>query len=254
MTNKSDVSTFRLMCPQKSWKNLKNISSLALESTRDYYKSMNDTKPAEVLKKGIIELGFTASKEQINAFIIYLSELKRWNKAYNLTGLKKDEDIIIKHFLDSLLYLKAIPNGEIRIADIGSGAGFPGVPVKILRPEIEMFLIEPSRKKSAFLNHIIRQLKLEKIEVIEKRIEETKVNHELSFPVDIAVTRALFSIKDFLKKASHIVRQDGILILNKGPKVNEELKLLKNRKYEVITIKLPLSDIKRHIVIVNLSL
>jgi 16S rRNA (guanine527-N7)-methyltransferase len=212
---------------------------------------MNNKKPDELLRDGIIELGFTPSKKQLNAFMTYLSELKKWNKAYNLTGLQKDEDIIIKHFLDSLLYLKAIPNGEIRIADIGSGAGFPGVPIKILRPEIEMFLIEPSRKKSAFLNHIIRQLKLKRIEVIEKRIEEIKVGRELPFSVDAAVTRALFSIKDFIKKATSIVREGGILILNKGPKVQEELKVLKNREYEVITIKLPLSDIKRHIVTIS---
>jgi 16S rRNA (guanine527-N7)-methyltransferase len=215
---------------------------------------MHDKKPDELLKHGIIELGFTPSKEQINAFIIYLSELKRWNKAYNLTGLKKDEDIIIKHFLDSLLYLKAIPDGEIRIADIGSGAGFPGVPIKILRPEIEMFLIEPSRKKSAFLNHIIRQLRLKRIEVIEKRIEEIKVGRELPFSVDAAVTRALFSIGDFIKEAKSIVREGGVLILNKGPKVQEEIKVLKDIKYEILTLRLPMSDIKRHIVIVNLSL
>ena len=215
---------------------------------------MNNKKPDELLKDGIIELGFTPSKEQINAFMTYLFELKKWNKAYNLTGLRKDEDIIIKHFLDSLLYLKAIPDGEIRIADIGSGAGFPGVPIKILRPEIEMFLIEPSRKKSAFLNHIIRQLKLKRIEVIEKRIEEIKVGRELPFSVDAAVTRALFSIGDFIKEAKPIVREGGVLILNKGPKVQEEIKVLKDIKYEILTFGLPMSDIKRHIVIVNLSL
>jgi 16S rRNA (guanine527-N7)-methyltransferase len=215
---------------------------------------MYNKKPDELLKTGILELGFTISKEQLNAFITYLSELKRWNKAYNLTGLKKDEDIIIKHFLDSLLYLKAIPDGKIKIADVGSGAGFPGIPIKIIRPEIEMFLIEPSRKKSAFLRHIIRQLGLENISVIEKSIEEIKLNHELSFQVDIALTRALFSIRDFIKKATPIVKESGKLILNKGPKVQEELKLLKNIKYEIVTLELPMSDIKRHIVIVNLIL
>jgi len=216
---------------------------------------MNDTKTAEVLKKGIIELGLTPSKEQINAFMTYLSELKKWNKAYNLTGLKKDEDIIIKHFLDSLLYLKAIPvgidsyrDGEIRFADVGSGAGFPGIPIKIMRQEINMYLIEPSRKKSAFLRHMIRRLELKQIEVIEKRIEEIKVNKELPLLVDVVVTRALFSIKDFLKKASHIVRQGGIFILNKGPKVEEELKMLQNVKHKVLPINLPFSDIKRYLI------
>jgi 16S rRNA (guanine527-N7)-methyltransferase len=212
---------------------------------------MHDKKPDEILRDGIIELGFTASKEQINAFMTYLSELKKWNKAYNLTSLEKDEDIIIKHFLDSLLYLKAIPEGEIRIADVGSGAGFPGVPIKIIRPETEMFLIEPSRKKSAFLRHVIRQLKLKGIEVIEKRIEETRVSHELPFAVDVAVTRALFSIRDFIKKAKPIVREGGILILNKGPKVQEELKVLKDMKYEILTLGLPMSYIKRHIVTIS---
>ncbi len=214
---------------------------------------MNDTKPAEVLKKGIIELGLTPSKEQINAFMIYLSELKRWNKAYNLTALRKDEDIIIKHFFDSLLYLKTIPEGEIRVADVGSGAGFPGIPLKIIRPEIDMYLIEPSRKKSAFLRHIIRRLELKQIEVIEKRIEEIKVNQELAQPVDVALTRALFSIKDFLKKASSVVKKGGILILNKGPKVEEELKKLQNVEYKVLPVNLPFSDIKRYIVTVRVE-
>lgn len=214
---------------------------------------MHDKKPDELLRDGIIELGLTPSKEQINAFMAYLSELKKWNKAYNLTALKKDEDIIIKHFLDSLLYLKAIPNGEIRIADVGSGAGFPGIPIKIIMPEIEMFLIEPSRKKSAFLNHIIRQLKLERIEVIEKRIEEIKVGRELPFSVDAAVTRALFSIGDFIKKAKPIVREGGILILNKGPKVREEIRTIKDLNYEILHLSLPLSDVKRNIVVIRVE-
>lgn len=213
---------------------------------------MNDRTPDELLKDGIIELGFTASKEQINAFMIYLSELKRWNKAYNLTSLKEDEDIVIKHFLDSLLYLKVMPKGEITVVDVGSGAGFPGIPIKIIRPEIEIFLIEPSRKKSAFLRHVTRKLALKSIGVVEKRIEEIKVDQELPQPVDAAVTRALFSIKDFLKKASRIVKQGGILILNKGPKVKGEVNLLKGINYEILTLSLPLSDIKRNIVVVSL--
>jgi 16S rRNA (guanine527-N7)-methyltransferase len=206
----------------------------------------------ELLKEGLSELGLIPAEEQINAFMIYLSELKRWNKAYNLTGIKKDEDIVIKHFLDSLLYLKAMPTGVLRVADVGSGAGFPGIPIKIVQPEIYVYLIEPTGKKCLFLRNIIRQLDLKKTEVIEKRIQEVKADKELASPVDIAVTRALFDIKEFIKRSSHVVKKSGIIILNKGPKVKEELNMLKDVKHEILTIKLPLSDIERYIVRVNL--
>jgi len=221
---------------------------------------MTNKKPNNLLKDGLIELGLTPSEEQISSFMTYLSELKKWNRAYNLTGLKKDEDIIIKHFFDSLLYLKVLPvgidsyrDGEIKVADIGTGAGFPGIPLKIIQPEIDMYLIEPSRKKSAFLRHITRRLGLKRIEVIEKSIQEIKVNKELPYLVDAAVTRALFSIKDFTKKASPIVKKGGTLILNKGPKVDGELKMLQNGKYEVLPVNLPFSDIKRYIVTVRVE-
>jgi 16S rRNA (guanine527-N7)-methyltransferase len=207
----------------------------------------------ELLKIGLEESGLLPSNEQIDAFMTYLSELKKWNKAYNLTGLEKDEDIVIKHFLDSLLYLRAIPPGQTRIADAGSGAGFPGIPVKIMRPQTEIYLIEPSQKKTAFLRHVIRRLAMEKIEVIESRVEQIEVNQELTLPVDIALTRALFSIGDFIKKAAHIVKYGGSLVLNKGPKVKEELKNLRGVHYDLQTVTLPLTGITRYLVIVRLN-
>jgi 16S rRNA (guanine527-N7)-methyltransferase len=214
--------------------------------------NMENKKLHELIRKGLEELAIPPLNEHVHAFMMYLAELKKWNKAYNLTGLKNDEDIVIKHFLDSLLYLKVMPDSGIKVADVGSGAGFPGIPIKIVRPEIEMYLIEPSGKKSAFLRHITGKLQLKNIDVIEKSIEEIKVNQEIPVSVDVAVTRALFTVKDFIKKASHIVKQGGMLILNKGPKVKEELRMIKDLKYEIINVKLPLSDIKRYIVIFNL--
>ena len=203
--------------------------------------------PSEsILVKGLKELSLPFTPVQVRAFMIYLSELKKWNRAYNLTSLKTGEEIIVKHFLDSLLYLNVLPDREVSVIDVGSGAGFPGVPLKIMRPGIMMYLVEPSRKKASFLRHITRSLALDTIEVVEKRIEEVK-----SLTVDVAVTRALFGIKEFIKKASPHVKEGGRLILSKGPNVKEELKGMRDMECEVLTLSLPTTHIKRFIVIVK---
>jgi 16S rRNA (guanine527-N7)-methyltransferase len=180
----------------------------------------------------------------------YLTELKKWNRAYNLTSLNTDEDIIVKHFLDSLLYLKAIPEGHVSIADAGSGAGFPGVPIKMFRTESEMYLLEPSRKKASFLRHIVKMLGLYGVEVIEERVEDIGY-----LGVDVALTRALFSIKEFVRKVSHLVRDDGRMVLSKGPKVYEELGEIgeENLVYEVCYMKLPITGAPRYLVVVYKS-
>ena len=189
--------------------------------------------PDELLKKGLNELGFLYSEDQIDTFMTFLHELKKWNRVYSLTALKTDEDIIIKHFLDSILYLKAISpsplRGEgwgegLRVADAGTGAGFPGIPIKIIKPELDMTLIESSRKKSVFLRHIIRILKLNGISVLNNRIESLGKRYEKTY--DVIVSRATFKIRDFLKKACPYIKEDGWLVLSKGPKVSEETNFL----------------------------
>ncbi len=180
-----------------------------------------------------------------------LAELKKWNRVYNLTAIKKDADMVIKHLLDSLLYIQALPEGCGTVADIGSGAGFPGIPVKIMRPDIKVYLVEPSGKKAAFLKHVSRRLRLEDIHVVEKRIESTQIGEDIPEPVDAAMTRALFDIGTFVKKVSHIVRKGGICIINKGPRVQEEIDLIENMRFKMLTLPLPLTKIKRRIVIVS---
>ena len=194
--------------------------------------------PDELLKKGLNELGFLYSEDQIDTFMTFLSELKKWNRVYSFTALKTDEDIIIKHFLDSILYLKALEEiasprhagarndrrEVLKIADAGTGAGFPGIPIKIIKPELDMTLIESSRKKSIFLRHIIRILKLNGISVLNNRIESLEKRYEKTY--DVIVSRATFKISDFLKKACPYIKEDGWLVLSKGPKVSEETNFL----------------------------
>ena len=203
----------------------------------------------ELLKSGLKILDIPFTEEQIDAFVTYLEELKKWNRAYNLTGLKTDRDIIIKHFLDSLLFVKALPPEALTLADIGSGAGFPGIPIKIMCPDITVFLIEPTQKKAVFLQHICSKLQLKNVEIMDKRIEEVK-----GLQVDVALTRALFSIRDFIEKTKNILNKKGVLILSKGPGLDKELAELSNQGLSCISHKdllLPFENVIRHIVIVG---
>ncbi|MCI0468563.1 MAG: 16S rRNA (guanine(527)-N(7))-methyltransferase RsmG [Nitrospirae bacterium] len=200
----------------------------------------------KLLYECVGQLDIELSDLMIDSFIIYLQTLKKWNRAYNLTALNSDRDIIIKHFVDSLLYLTAIPDSVKYICDIGSGAGFPGIPIAMARPELHVALIEPSRKKASFLRHIKRTLLLKNIEVLESRVEDVK---ERLF--DIVVTRALFSVKELIQRASHVLRHGGFFILSKGQRYESEIKEMGNLKQEVITASLPCSSIKRHLIIVS---
>jgi 16S rRNA (guanine527-N7)-methyltransferase len=202
---------------------------------------------SQLLKEGISELGLSYTEKQIETFLAYLAELKKWNRAYNLTGLKKDDDIITKHFLDSLLFSKVFPGGIVSAADIGSGAGFPGIPIKILYPGLKIYLVEPAQKKTIFLRHVCNRLGLQDIEIIDARIEDIA-----GLKVDAAMTRALFSVTEFVKKAKGVLRENGALILNKGPKVEEELKGLSRKNISLVDFKLPFRNIVRHLVVVKI--
>lgn len=139
-----------------------------------------------------------------------------------------------------------MPVGVVTVADIGSGAGFPGIPVKIMAPQMEMSLVEPVRKKTIFLRHICSRLALGGIEIIDKRIEEVE-----RLEVDVAMTRALYSVRDFTEKMKDRINKGGVLILSKGRKLGEELKGLDMRDIEVLDCKLPFDETVRHLVAVR---
>ena len=211
--------------------------------------------PEELLKKGLSELDIPATDAQIETFMALLRELKKWNRTYNLTAITSDKEIIIKHFLDSLLYLKLIPEGPLHIADAGSGAGFPGLPIKIIRTETDISLIESSRKKTAFLRHLIRTLKLQKVNVIEERLEDLCKKNEMDY--DVLVSRATFRIKDLLKMTCPSLDEECLIVLSKGPGLSDELKdLEKIPEYsdavkKVLKLKLPLSESTRNLVLLK---
>jgi 16S rRNA (guanine527-N7)-methyltransferase len=207
--------------------------------------------PEELLKNGLKKLNIPCSNGQIDSFMTFLFELKKWNRAYSLSGLRYDRDIIIKHFLDSLLYIKAIPEGELKLADAGSGAGFPGIPIKIVRPELDVTLVESSRKKAAFLRHIIRLIELTHITVLEQRLESLGEEHKGKY--DVIVSRATFKIKEFLSVACPYVKKNGRAVLSKGQGFGKELKDLEDRNAvkKILKFNLPFTTARRNIIILE---
>lgn len=197
-------------------------------------------------------MGYPCTGGQTHAFMIYLAELRKWNRAYNLTALVTDDDIVRKHFLDSLLFLKAMPAdlSAMKIADAGSGAGFPGIPIKIMRPEADITLLEPSRKKTAFIRHMVRTLHYTAgITVLEKRLERLGKKYERSF--DFILSRATFSIGDLLEKACPYVREKGRLVLSKGPRAFDEIDSLESSQRKRIerVLRLGIMELERNLLI-----
>ncbi|MCX8042972.1 MAG: 16S rRNA (guanine(527)-N(7))-methyltransferase RsmG [Desulfobacterota bacterium] len=171
------------------------------------------------LQQRINEFGLTLSAKELTLFEIYLQILQEWNKKINITAIKTTKDIIIKHFIDSLAVLKYI-NISGSLVDIGSGGGFPGIPIKINNPSIELTLIEANRKKSNFLKTVIRRLGLKHVDVYNGRAEH--FDKECFF--DIAISRAFANVADFCTVAGRLVKNGGMAVAMTGkfPLQNDE--------------------------------
>ncbi len=172
--------------------------------------------PREILRTGAEELGVALTVEQINSSFIYLAELKKWNRKINLTAITEDREMVIKHVLDSLSYLRGFtPAPGLRLLDMGSGAGFPALPLKIALPEIAVTLVESAKKKASFLRHIMRTLKLTDAEIIDKRTEE--LPGSLSGVFDVVTARAFADMGKALSSGVPFLKEGGIMVLSRGP-------------------------------------
>ena len=196
---------------------------------------------SEKLQFGLEKLNIQSNENQINQFFVYTELLDSWNKNINLTRIKKD-DFISLHFLDSVSILSCIEvMNQAKIVDVGSGAGFPGIPLKILRNDLEVTLIDARNKKVSFLNELIKELKLENIEAIHTRAED----YYTSLPAgkykikkfDFAVARALTSLTAIVELLSKFVNEKGSIVAMKSDKIDQELKeakyILKKKHYKI---------------------
>ncbi len=199
----------------------------------------------ELLKKGGEELSMPLPDASISLFLRYLKELKAWNKKINLTSIEDDREIILRHFIDSLIPYRYL-EGSKRLLDIGAGAGFPGIPLKALDPSIRVTLIDSIEKKVHFLRHVIRTLGLKEIEAVHGRVEDKAIMERYALSFDCVISRAFSELKDYLRLSLPYVAPGGIIIAVKGPAYEKDLEAAKwfkgVDKPEVFEVNLPFTD------------
>ena len=187
----------------------------------------------------------------------YMKLLLEWNEKINLTAITEEDDIILKHFVDSLTISKYIEDGKT-LVDVGTGAGFPGVPVKIARENVKVTLVDSLNKRLLFLQDVIEKLQLKEIETLHFRAEEFGQNKKYRESFDIATSRAVANLSTLVEYLLPLVKVGGICICMKGSEVQEELEeskkaiqILGGEILKVEEFTLPESDIKRNIVIIK---
>ena len=183
---------------------------------------MNFNEFKEIMKNKLPEL----SEEQIMQFYKYMNTLVEWNEKINLTAITEPNEVIKKHFIDCLSILKYIPK-QSEVIDVGTGAGFPGIPLKIAESSLNITLLDSLNKRVNFLNEVINTINLENIKAVHSRAEEYAVGENRA-AYDVAVSRAVAELPTLLEYLMPYVKVGGICICMKGPKATEELE--KSRK------------------------
>ena len=203
------------------------------------------------------KININLSDEQIEQFYEYMKLLLEWNEKINLTAITETNDIILKHFIDSLTILKYV-NEKNNIIDVGTGAGFPGIPIGIIKEKNKITLLDSLNKRILFLEEIIRKLNLKNINTIHGRAEEIGQDKISREKYDIAVSRAVANMTTLVEYLLPLVKIGGICICMKGPQVEKELedaefaiKEFGGEIDKIEKIKLPNSDMERNIVIIK---
>ncbi len=211
------------------------------------------------LIEGAKKLGIELSQWQIEKFILYKELLLEWNKKINITSITDEVEVDIKHFIDSITPMTTnLLEDGIRVIDIGTGGGFPGIPLKILNEDMELVLLDSLNKRIKFLDEVIDKLDLKGTQTIHGRAEELGREEIHREKYDIAISRAVASLNTLSEYCLPFVKVGSYFIAMKGSDIDEELleakeaiKILGGRVKDKKFIKLPLSDITHSLIIIE---
>lgn len=183
------------------------------------------------LKQEMMRVGFEPSIEQLQSFMEYYQLLISWNEVMNLTAITEFHEVVMKHFVDSLMIGQQLgwkQDQKGKLLDLGTGAGFPGIPLRIMYPELEICLMDSLNKRIRFLNEVIGKLGLSKIEAVHKRAEEWGRSKEARENFDLCVSRAVANLSSLSEFCLPFVKKGGCFISYKSGQVDEELEKAKN--------------------------
>jgi 16S rRNA (guanine527-N7)-methyltransferase len=213
----------------------------------------------EIIINGLKELDIELTDKKIGQFMKYYEILVEWNSFMNLTGITEYEEVVCKHFIDSLSIVKAFNMDQVKtLLDLGTGAGFPGIPLKIVFPHIHIVLLDSLNKRVKFLNEVINQLGLTDIETIHGRAEDYGNSKEYREKFDLCVSRAVANLSTLSEYCIPYVKKAGYFIPFKSGKIKEEVEearkavsILGGNIERVVPFTLPGTDIERSFVLIK---
>lgn len=213
----------------------------------------------ELMTRAAEDVGLEMTEDKYNKFIKYMRLLQEWNEKINLTAITEDEDIIKKHFIDCI---KAFKRDEFKKADtlidVGTGAGFPGLPIAIMREDLNVTLLDSLNKRINFLNTVVRELGLKNVKTIHSRAEDGARDKKLREKFDIATSRAVANMSVLSEFCLPYVRIGGSFIALKGPSVDEEIQNSKNaigtlggKLIDICEVEIEDTELKHNLVVVE---